>query len=332
MKKFEAEATQTLLEKNLISEEQFKQIQAYRSLNIFSLHNELKFLLYLSVLLFTSGIGILIYQNIDSIGHIAVLSLLLVVTIICFYFCFKNADSFKKDETAFANPIFDYLLLTANILSCTFIGYLQYQYHPFGTHYGLATLIPTLISFFCAYYFNNKSVLSIAITGLAAFIGLSVSPQALLTNQTYNTTSLSYSGILLGIALILWTMYSIKINLKKHFNLIFFTFSLHLISIACISNLFGAYWYLFEIILAVSAYYFYQISYKIPSVSIFVFNLIYAFIGLNILITKVFELINLPGLFSFIAVICPFYFIYSIILFIKLIKKFNQNAANNRLR
>lgn len=96
MKKFESQATQTFLEKNLISEEQFEQIQAYRNFNIFSLNNELQFLLYLSVLLFTSGIGILIYQNIDRIGHVAILSLLLVVTIICFYFCFKNADGFKK--------------------------------------------------------------------------------------------------------------------------------------------------------------------------------------------------------------------------------------------
>ena len=53
MKKLRSEATQSLLEKKLISEEQFLQIQAYRSLNIFSLHNELRGLLYLSVLLFT---------------------------------------------------------------------------------------------------------------------------------------------------------------------------------------------------------------------------------------------------------------------------------------
>jgi hypothetical protein len=331
MKKFESEATQTLLEKNLLSEEQFQQIKAYRNLNLFSLHNELRFLLYLSVLLFTSGIGILIYQNIDSIGHIAVLSLLLAVTIICFYFCFKNANGFKKEETAFANPIFDYLLLTANILTCTFIGYLQYQYHPFGTHYGLATLIPTLISFFCAYYFDNKSVLSIAITGLAAFVGLSVSPQALLNNSTFNTTSLSYSGILLGISLILWTIYTSKIDLKKHFNLIYFTFSLHLIGVGCISNLFEDYWYVFEIILAISAYYFYQISYKIPSISLFIFTLLYAYIGFNILLFKIIEQINPDYLVTPLILLTPVYLIFSIILFIKGIKNFNKRTSNDSL-
>jgi hypothetical protein len=40
----------------------------------------------------------------------------------------------------------------------------------------------------------------------------------------------------LGVALVLWSIYSTKIELKKHFG--FFDFSLHLISLVCISNLF----------------------------------------------------------------------------------------------
>lgn len=332
MENFESDATHSLFEKKLISEEQFTQIQAYRNLKIFSLHNELRLLLYLSVLLFTSGIGILIYQNIDSIGHIAILSLLLVVTTICFYFCFKNANGFKKEETAFANPIFDYLLLTANILSCTFIGYLQYQYHTFGTDYDLATLIPTLISFFSAYYFDNKSVLAIAVTGLAAFVGLSVSPQALLTNELFNSNYLSYSGILLGIALMLWTIYATKINLKKHFNLVYLTFSLHLIGIACILNLFKNHWYFFEIILALSSYYFYEISHKISSISIFIFDVFYAYIGFNILLVKIIEQINPDYLVTPLIILTPAYLIFSIIMFIKLIKNFNKKTSDAGLR
>jgi uncharacterized membrane protein YobD (UPF0266 family) len=71
-----------------------------------SLPNEMRFLLNSSVLLFTSGIGILIYQNIDNIGHIAVLSILVIVTIICFYFCLKNSDGFKKGKISFSDGKF----------------------------------------------------------------------------------------------------------------------------------------------------------------------------------------------------------------------------------
>jgi hypothetical protein len=321
------QATQSLLEKNLISAEQFTQIQTYRSLNIFSLHNELRFLLYLSVLLFTGGIGILIYQNIDTIGHIAILSLLFIVTVISFYFCFKNAAGFKKEEVLFPNPLYDYLVLTAVILSCTFIGYLQFQYKPFGTDYGLATLIPTLISFICAYYFDNKSVLTIAITGLAAYIGLSVTPQDLVNSEFYADESLSYSAILLGVLLILWTIYSSRIKLKTHFKTIYLTFALHIISIAAINNLMEDYWFFFTIILAGSSFYFYKISYELRSTSLYVFMIIYAYIGINIVLFKIFEHIDFSDVWMLFVLMMPVYFIGSIILFIKLIKNFNKEIA-----
>jgi hypothetical protein len=327
MKKMNEQATQSLLDKNLISEEQFRQIQAYRSLNIFSLHNELRFLLYLSVLLFTGGIGILIYQNIDTIGHIAILSLLLIVTVISFYFCFKNAAGFKKEEVLFPNSLHDYLVLTAVILSCTFIGYLQFQYKPFGTDYGLATLIPTLISFICAYYFDNKSVLTIAITGLAAYIGLSVTPQDLVNNDFYSNENLSYSAILLSVLLILWTIYSSRIELKTHFNTIYLTFALHIISIAAINNLVEEYWFFFAIVLAGSSFYFYKTSYGLRSISLYVFMIIYAYIGINIVLFKIFEHIDFSDVWMLFVLMMPVYFIGSIILFVKLIKNFNKEIA-----
>lgn len=330
MAKFEEQATQTLFEKNFITEEQLVQIKSYRSLGIFSLNAELKMFLYLSVLLFTSGIGILIYENIDTIGHIAILSLLLIVIVICFYFCFKNSKGFQKSETTFESPVLEYLVLAANILTCIFIGYLQFQYKPFGTHYGLATLVPTIVSFFCAYYFDNKSVLTIAITGLTAYVGFSVTPQDLLKNDFYTHQDLSYSAVILGGLLILWTIYSSRIQLKRHFNLIYLTFALHMISIASISNLVNdnkGIWFAFSIILAGSSFYFYKISHEVKAISLFVFMIIYAYIGINIFIFRVFENIDFSDIWVLFVMIIPAYFIGSIILFIKLIKNFNKEIA-----
>jgi hypothetical protein len=332
MTQFDEQATQKLFENNLITEEQFVQVKAYRSLGIFSLHNELKLFLYLSVLLFTTGIGILIYQNIDTIGHIAILSLLLIVTIVCFYFCFKNSKGFQKEDTSFENPVLQYLVLAATILSCIFVGYIQFQYQLFGTHYGLATLVPTIISFFCAYYFDNKSVLAIAVTGLAAYIGLSVSPQTLLSNDFYSSDTLSYSAIILGGLLILWTIYSAKINLKTHFNFIYLTYALHLISIAAINNLFQDYWPIFVIVLGASTYYFYNVSYQIPAISLFVFTIVYGYIGVNIVGFKILDFINAYEFYGLLLFATPLYLVASIILFIKLIKNFNKQKADDSIR
>ncbi|MTH14614.1 DUF2157 domain-containing protein [Flavobacterium sp. LC2016-01] len=331
MNKFDSENTKQLLDKKLITENQYEEITAYRGLTIFSLNAELKFFLYLSVLLFTSGIGVLIYKNIDSIGHIAILSLLLIVIAVCFYYCFKNAKGFQKTETTFDHPVLEYLVLAANILTCIFIGYLQFQYKPFGEHYGLATLVPTIVSFFCAYYFDNKSVLTIAVTGLAAYVGLSVTPQDLLKNNDfYSSESLSYCAVMLGVVLILWTIYSNRISLKTHFSLIFLTFALHIISIAAISNLLHhdiLIWMIFACVLACSTFYFYKISYQFKAMSLYVFMIVYGYIGANIFLARLFENVDFSDIWELFVFLLPIYFIGSIVMFIKLIKNFHKQIA-----
>ncbi len=331
MKQFDEQATQSLFEKNLITENQFREIKEYRDLSIFSLNAELKLFLYLSVVLFTSGIGILIYENIDSIGHIAILSLLLVVIAVCFFYCFKHSKGFQREETTFEHPVLEYLVLAGNILTCIFIGYLQFQYKPFGEHYGLATLVPTIVSFFCAYYFDNRSVLTIAITGLAAYIGLSVTPQDLLkSNDFYASQNLSYSAVVLSVLLVLWVIYSRRISLKTHFGLIFLTFALHIASIASIANM-TSYdtitWMLFTLILAGSTYYFYKASYDYKAMSLYVFMIVYAYVGTNIFLFRIFENIDFSDIWELLIFLLPAYFIVSIVLFIKLIKNFHKEIS-----
>lgn len=325
MKKMNEGATQNLFDKQLITEEQYNQITAYRRLKIFSLNAELKLFLYLSVLLFTSGIGILIYDNINTIGHSVLIGLVLIVTVICYYFSFKKAPQFQKNQTRFESPIMEYIVLTANILTCIFIAYLQLQYNSFGTDYSVAIIIPTAIGLFSAYYFDNKNVLSLAITGLAAYIGLTVNPQSLLQNDIFTTNSLSYAAIGLGFLLIIWNYYCSKINLKTHFALIFLTFALHLISISCLNNMIDhQYSLLFSVILGVASYYFHQCSYALKSVSLFIFTVFYAFIGFNITLFTILDGLHFDVFFELILTVTPFYLIGSIYLFIQMIKKFNS--------
>ncbi|MEO8517250.1 MAG: DUF2157 domain-containing protein [Flavobacterium sp.] len=318
-----------LVEKELITSDQFEEVKNYRVLGVFSLHNELLFLLYLSVLLFTTGIGTLIYKNIDSIGHGFVLALLFLMTIACFYFSFKKAKGFSREDVDFENPVYNYLVLTATILSCIFVGYLQFQYQIFGNNYSWATLFSAMISFGVAYYFNNKSALSIAITGLVTTIGISLTPKDLLENEIYSNPMLSYSGLVLGVLLLVWDHYSKTINLKKHFSLVFLTFALHLISICCIAGLLEDYWFMFVFVMAGFTYYFYKISYEIKAISIFTFTILYSYIGFNITLFKLFDLVDLNFFGEFFIILTPFYFIGSIVGFIQLIKHFNKKSHDS---
>jgi hypothetical protein len=316
--------TEKLVSKGFVTPEQHHEIKEYRSLGIFSLNNELLFFLYLSVLLFTTGVGTFIYKNIDSIGHLAILAVNFLVMLACFYFSFKKARGFDKEEVLFENPVYDYLVLAGSILACIFIGYLQFQYTLFGTDFGFVSLFSAVFCFVAAYYFDNKSVLSMAITALITFVGISLTPQTLLENDVYSNPNLSYYGIVLGILLILLMEYSRKENLKRHFHIIYATFALHLIGICCIAGLIEDYWFVFVPLMAAAVYYFYKKSYQIASTFVFVSALIYGYIGLNIVLAKIIDAIDAYQFVELLFMFSPFYVIGSIILFIKIVRKFNK--------
>ena len=162
---------------------------------------------------------------------------------------------------------------------------------------------------------------------MATFIGITVTPKSLLESEIYSNPLLSYYGLALGALLILWVEYSDKISLKKHFQLVFLTFALHLIGICSIAGLLESYWFIFVLLLAASVYYFYKISYEMQSTFLFVFTLLYGYIGLNILLFKLIEFLDISNFVEIFIVLTPFYFIGSIVGFIKLIQHFNKEKV-----
>ena len=134
----------------LISDNSLQKVEAMEKARLFSLQWELKTLLYLGVTLLSGGLGILVYKNIDSIGHQAILAFIALVCAGCFYYCRRKAAPFSVSKLPSPDPYFDYILLLGCLTLITFIAYLQYAYTVFGNHYGLATFIPMVILFISA--------------------------------------------------------------------------------------------------------------------------------------------------------------------------------------
>lgn len=316
-----------LFSENFISKEQYQAINEYQKLKLFSIRNELLFLLYISILLFTSGVGIIIYKNIDTIGHTILLVLLATLTASCFYFCYKKAQGFSKLEVSFDNPLYDYLVLFTTILLCTLIGYFQYNLNIQNSDYSLATLISGIAALGMAYYFDNKSALIIGVTALGSFIGLSLKIQTIFENNIFNDNSLLIAGISFGALLLAWQWYSERINLKVHFGFVLLTFALHLMAITSLSGTSqDGYWFLYLLILGAVLFYFYQKSISFNAISWYVFVLFYGYIGFNILIFRIIEILNIYDFFQFFTILSPFYVIGCIVLFIKLIKNFKKKT------
>ena len=326
--KQQKQTSEFLVARDLITDDQYQQIEAYQKLEIFSLHTELRLLIYFAVSLFCGGIGLFIANNIDTIGHTAVLSIFFLCILACYYFSYKNAPRFSWNKTDFVNVIYEYLVLTAVILSSIFIGYLQFQFSAFGQNYSVATLLPTVVAFATAYYFDNKNVLSIAITGLIATIGLSINPRNLLEGAVFASEFLSVSGVVLAVILLGWGIYSVKKRLKSHFSPLYFQFSLHLMGIIGIANMNENYWPLYMMLLGIYFYYIIRISMQTRSLFLFVFSIFYSYIILAIALYQIADILNVWRFLEQLSIIFPILFAASIYLFVILIQKFRRNDGS----
>lgn len=228
----------SLTSKGIISDQQADSIASFESEKAFSIHWELRSVLYLGILLFSSGAGILIYENIDTIGHQVIIAIIALITAGCFYYTYKNSLPYSREQIHNPNKLVDYILL----LGCsTFLGlegYLQYQYNVFGSRYGLAVIIPTIIFFLCAYRFDHRGTLSMAITGLASWLGLTIAPLSVLSGNDFSDGKLIIPAIALGCVLTAVGWISEEQNVKKHFA---FTYMLMGGNLACITAQIGLY-------------------------------------------------------------------------------------------
>ena len=82
----------------------------------FSLYYELRTILYLGVLLFTSGIALLVYQNIDTLGHQVIIALLVSMMAGCFWYVKKNQLPYTHAESQNLGALYDYVLLLGALL------------------------------------------------------------------------------------------------------------------------------------------------------------------------------------------------------------------------
>src|SRR6478609_3764900 len=98
------EKLKELHDKNFITDEQFARLEQIISKKVFSVFYELRTLLYLGVLLFTTGVGLFIYLNIGDLGHVMSIIVLSILTLACFYYSFKNSGSYTNNRLAPATP------------------------------------------------------------------------------------------------------------------------------------------------------------------------------------------------------------------------------------
>ncbi|MBK6634695.1 MAG: DUF2157 domain-containing protein [Chitinophagaceae bacterium] len=81
-----------------VSDASLQKIKAVQSNKLFSVHWEFKAMLYLGVLLLSGGLSILVYKNIDTIGHQVILFVIAAVCAGSFFYCFKKKLPYSNSK------------------------------------------------------------------------------------------------------------------------------------------------------------------------------------------------------------------------------------------
>ena len=297
---------QNLQEKGIISPEQSNVISEYEKTKPFSLHNELRTFLYLGITLLTGGLGVLVYQNLDTIGHGVIVAFIAIITLACFGFTICKREPFTWLEVKNPHHFSDFVLL----LGCTSFlileGYLQFQYDLFGLKYGLVTFIPAILFFFCAYFFDHRGVLSMAITAFASWVGVNIAPFTILEKNDFTAPNFLITAIILGLVLSGLGLISEYKNLKKHFSFTYLLLGSNLTLIATLTGMFShTNWFIYTFIALILCLGLFLHARKTQSYIFLLMGTIYGYIALTYILFKFAvivdnEFINTLGLYYFL--------------------------------
>ena len=182
----------------------------------FSLHYELRTLLYLGITLLAGGLGVLIYENRNSLSQELITSFIALAMSASFTYAARRLPAFTWGAAPRHGVAADYLLLLGCLLFLVLEGYVQVEYGVFGARYGLATLLPALVFFPLAYRYDHRGVLALGIGALGAWLSVAVAPLAVLRGL-FDSRLFAGPALGLGLALVAAGLASERFQLKPHF-------------------------------------------------------------------------------------------------------------------
>jgi hypothetical protein len=195
-----------------ISLEQYSLLASLSRGEPFSVFLELNLLLYAGVLAFVAGLGWTVTTWSQQLGDVLVVAVLSAILGVCFWYCFSRAHAWSPAETAAPSPIFDYVLYLGSLVWCIELAYLENRFHALSGKSDLYLLVTAGFFFFLAYRFDNRFVLSLALSSLAGWFGLTISRWPAHQDAAYREYAMLYC-VLIGVGGMLLR----RRGLKAHF-------------------------------------------------------------------------------------------------------------------
>src|SRR5215510_13188524 len=228
------ERLSTWKETGAIRGAQYDTILAIVRKDRFSVFFELNSLLYLGVLSLIAGAGWVIQVYAANLGDAAIISCLTIILFGSLYYCFTRGLPYSTAQVESPTLVFDYVLYLACLTLALEIGYIETRFHLLHSEWDYY-LLGSAVLFFClAYRFDNRLVLSLALSTLAGWFGIRTSRLSLLSAISIRAPALIYSAVVIAAGTWLF-----RRNIKKHFTETYFHVGVIVLFSALISQVIG---------------------------------------------------------------------------------------------
>lgn len=133
----------------------------------FSVHFEVRVLLYAGVLLVTTGVGLVLARNLDRIGPLAIALGIAVAAVACAIPAARARLAGRASSVAG-----DYLLLLGALLLSADLAYAERQFTLLGPDWSWHLLLLAVVHAVIAHVFRSPLVLAASLTALAGWFGV----------------------------------------------------------------------------------------------------------------------------------------------------------------
>lgn len=160
-------------------------------------------------------------------------------------------------------------------------------------------------------------------------MGIAITPMRILKDNDFSRERLIYTGLLLGVLLVLAAILSERRNVKKHFAFTYTNFGIHIIFISCLAGMFvfeHALFLWFLLLLAV-AFYFYRQAMNRRSFYFLLMVSLYTYIGVSVVVMHLLSEISAFDMGSIYLGLV--YYILSAIMLVRLLIILNRKMKIN---
>ena len=211
-----AQAIPELVEHGIVQPEKAPLLLRVARGELLSVHGELRALLYAGVLLITGGVGLLVKENLDRIGPVAIAVGIGLAAAAALAWAIAKAPPFSWGPMPSPHLAFDYMLLLGVLLAGADLAYVEWQFTPLGAQWPWHLLIMALLTGAAAFRFDSRVIFSLSLSTFAAWRGVSVAVFSVSALHAMDTVRLS--AIVCGVLFAALGFALSRLDRKAHFE------------------------------------------------------------------------------------------------------------------